>query len=121
MNEFAADKNKFRQLFSNTTSRLLVGVWVFLKGSRFPLKTIMELLPLSEDSLETKLQTFSEMGLINVTTNSQGNREIEFLPAPSAELEKLIHEFFQGRKKDFDSIELKIRAILYKTILTSPH
>ncbi len=119
MNEFTTERNKFKKLFSNTSSRMLLGVWVLVKGSRFPMKSIVELLSLSEDSLESKLQTFAGMGLVHVTASPNSEREIEFLNAPSAELENLIMEFFAGRKNDFEDIELKVHSLLYKTILST--
>jgi hypothetical protein len=119
VSDFAVERNKFKELFSNTTSRILLGVWVLVKGSRFPLKSIIEILSMTEDALESKLQTFAGMGLVHVTTTPRGEREIEFLPAPTIELERQILEFFAGRKNEFSSIELKIHALLYKTILTS--
>ncbi len=119
MEDYATDRNKFKKLFSNTTSRILLGIWILMKGSQFPLKLIMEILSLSEDALETKLQTFAGMGLVHVTTNAEGERNIDFLRSPGTDLEKMILEFFEGRKTDFAAIELKVHSLLYKAILTS--
>ncbi len=119
MDDYATERNKFKKLFSNTTSRILLGIWVLMKGSQFPLKLIMETLSLSEDALESKLQTFAGMGLVHVTTDALGEREIDFLRSPSPDLEKMILEFFDGRKSDFTAIELKVHSLLYKAILNS--
>jgi len=120
MNDFITEKNKIKQLFSNPTSRTLMGVWVLLKGSRFTLRSLAELLSLSEDALDAKLQTFAGLGLIHVIADSQTERQVEFLGGSNPELEKTILEFFEGRKSDYDTVELKVRSLLYKTILTTP-
>ncbi len=83
MSEIITERNKFNKLFSNTTSRMLLGVWLLVKGSRFSLASIAELISLPEDALEAKLQTFAGMGLVHVTTNAKGERQVEFLPAPA--------------------------------------
>jgi len=114
------ERNKFKKLFSNTTSRTLLGVWLLVKGSRFSMKSVVELLSLPEDALEAKLQTFAGVGLVHVTTDSQGERQVEFLPPASPDLEKIIWELFDGRKNDFDSVELKLRSLIYKNLLTTP-
>jgi hypothetical protein len=45
---------------------------------------------------------------------------VEFLPAPTPEIEKIIWELFDGRKSDFDSVELKMRSLIYKNLLSMP-
>jgi hypothetical protein len=113
------ERNKFKKLFSNTTSRSLLGVWLLVKGSRFSMKSVVELLSLPEDALEAKLQTFAGMGLVHVITDAKGERQIEFLPSPTQDLEKIIWELFEGRKNDFEAVELKLRSLIYKTLLTT--
>lgn len=120
MTDGITERNKFKKVFSNTTSRLLLGAWLLVKGSRFPLKSIAELISLPEDALEAKLQTFAGMGLVHVITDKNGEQQVEFLPSPTSELEKMIVELFEGRKNDFDSIELKMRSLIYKALLVNP-
>lgn len=121
MNEAITERNKFKKLFSNTTSRILLGIWLLVKGSRFPLKSIAELISIPEDALEAKLQTFAGMGLVHLIADTQGERQVEFLSAPTPELEKIIRELFDGRKHDFDTVELKLRSLIYKTLLGLPN
>ncbi len=118
MNEIVTERNKFKKLFANTTSRMLLGVWLIVKGSRFSMKSIGELISYPEDALEAKLQTFAGMGLVHVITDATGERQVEFLPPSSPDVEKIIWELFEGRKNDFDSVELKMRSLIYKTLLT---
>lgn len=120
MNESITERNKYIKLFSNTTSRVLLGVWLLVKGSSFSLKTVGELISLPEDALEAKLQTFAGIGLVHVTTDNTGERQVEFLPAPTPEMEKIIWELFEGRKNDFEIVELKMRSLIYKTLLITP-
>jgi hypothetical protein len=120
VNEDLTERNRFKKQFSNTTSRILMGAWLLVKGSGFSLKLISELLSLPEDAMEAKLQTFAGMGLVHVTTDSNGERQVEFLPPASPELEKIIWELFEGRKHDFDSVEQKMRSLIYKTLLKNP-
>lgn len=120
MIEIATERNKFKKLFSNSTSRMLLGAWLILKGSKFSMKAIGELISMPEDALEAKLQTFAGMGMVHVTTGPLGERQVEFLPPPTPELEKIIWELFDGRRSDFESVELKIRSLIYKTLLTIP-
>ncbi len=120
MSEIITERNKFKKLFSNTTSRILLGVWLIVKGSRFSMRSIAELISFPEDALEAKLQTFAGMGLVHVTSGTDGERQVEFLPAPTPEIEKIIWELFDGRKSDFDSVELKMRSLIYKNLLTMP-
>ena len=119
MTEAITERNRFKKLFSNTTSRVLLGVWLLVRGSRFSMASIAELISLPEDALEAKLQTFAGMGLVHVTTTARGERQIEFLPAPAPDLEKMIVELFDARKSDFDAVELKMRALIYKSFLTT--
>jgi len=114
------ERNKFKKLFSNTTSRYLLAMWLLVKGSRFSMKSVVELISLPEDALEAKLQTFAGMGLVHVIMDNSGERQIEFLPSSSPDLEKIIWELFDGRKNDFDSVELKLRSLIYKNLLTTP-
>ena len=97
-----------------------MGVWLIVKGSRFSMKSIGELVSYPEDALEAKLQTFAGMGLVHVITDSHGERQVEFLPPPTPEVENIIWELFEGRKNDFESVELKMRSLIYKTLLTMP-
>jgi hypothetical protein len=120
VNETITERNKFKKLFSNTTSRSLMGVWLLAKGSRYSIKAVAEIISLPEDALEAKLQTFAGMGLVHVISDAKGERQIEFLQSPSADLEKTIGELFDGRKTDFDSVELKMRSLTYKTFLNTP-
>ena len=119
MEETAADKGKFKQLFTNATHRNLLGVWMMVKGSRLPLKSIAELLSVSEDILDGKLQTLAGLGLVNVVSDGTGVRQIDFLPGLSPDMEKMIKEFFDGRVNDFKSLELKVRSVLYLALLTA--
>jgi len=111
------ERNRFKLLFSNSTSRLLLGVWLLVKGSRFSVKSVSELISVSEDALEPKLQTLAGMGLVHILMGNQGVRFIEFLAAPTPDIQKAIEEIFESRKSDFDSVELKLRALIYKNIL----
>ncbi len=119
MIEDRTDRNKFKKLFSNPTSRMLLGAWLLVKGSRFSFGGVAELLSLHEDALEAKLQTFAGMGLVHVTMAVGGERQVEFLPPPTPDVEKTIWELFDGRKQDFDAVESKLRALIYKKILTT--
>jgi len=118
VSEIVTERNKFKKLFANTTSRILLGVWLQVKGSRFSMSSIAELISFPEDALEAKLQTFAGMGLVHVTSAQDGERTVEFLPAPSQEIEKIIGELFEGRKSDLESVELKMRSLIYKNLLT---
>ncbi|HTC20441.1 MAG TPA: hypothetical protein VK859_06325 [bacterium] len=120
MSEIITERNKFKKLFSNTTSRILLGVWIIARGSRFSMKSIAELISFPEDALEAKLQTFAGMGLVHVTSGGDGERQVEFLPPPTPEIEKIILELFDGRKSDFESVELKMRSLIYKNLLSLP-
>jgi hypothetical protein len=112
-----SERNRFKLLSSNSTSRLLLGVWLLVKGSKFSLKSVAEIISVSEDALEPKLQTLAGMGLVNLLTDNKGNRLIEFLVAPTPEIQKTIEEIFESRKSDLDSVELKLRALIYKNLL----
>lgn len=120
MTETNTERNKFKKLFSNTTSRLLMGIWLQAKGSRYSARSMAEILSLPEDALEAKLQTFAGMGLVHVITDPKGERQVEFLPPSAPELEKIIWELFDGRKGDFGAVEMKLRALNYKTLLSTP-
>jgi len=115
--EPVTERNRFKTLFSNSTSRLLLGVWLLVKGSGFSVKSIAELISVSEDTLEPKLQSLAGMGLVHVVTDNKGNRSIEFLPAPTPEIQKIVEEMFESRKSDFESVELKLRSLIYKNLL----
>jgi len=114
------ERHKYKKLFSNTTSRFLVGIWLLAKNSRHSLKSVAELISLPEDALEAKLQTLAGMGLVHVITDATGERQVEFLPSPNPDLEKIIWELFDGRKGDFEAVELKMRSLTYKTLLKMP-
>ncbi len=96
---------------------MLLGIWYLAKGSRFPFASIMELLSLTEDALEGKLQSFAGLGLAHLHTPPRGEREIEFLDSKNPEIDRQVAEFFAGRQNDFQSIEMKVNALLYKTLL----
>lgn len=115
--ESITERERFKNLFLNSTSRLLLGVWVLAKGSKFPFKSIAELISVSEDALDPKLQTLAGMGLIHIVTDNRGERAIEFLPAQSPEIEKIVHDLFESRQSDFEAIDLKLRSLIYKTLL----
>jgi hypothetical protein len=117
--DFTIDRNNFRKLFINNSSRMLLGIWSLARGSRFPFVSIMDLLGLTEDAMEGKLQTFAGLGLAHLVTTPQGEREIEFLNPNSPEVERQVAEFFAGRQNEFQAIELKVTALLYKTLLTN--
>ena len=119
MAETIIDRNRFKKIFSNTTSRMLMGVWMIVKGSRFSMKSIAELLSLPEDALDAKLQTFAGVGLVHVTADAMGERQVEFLSAPNPEMEKVIGGLFEGRHHDFEAVELKMRSLIYKNLLTT--
>lgn len=95
-----------------------MGIWVLLKGSQFSIKAVSELLAVPEDGLDAKLQTFAGLGLIHVGVNFLGERQVDFLTGSNPDLERSIVEFFDGRKNDFEIVELKVRSLIYKTILT---
>jgi hypothetical protein len=116
--ESVTEKNDFKNLFSNSTSRLLLGVWLLVKGSGFSLKSVAELISVSEDILEPKLQTLAGMGLVHVVTDNKGNQLIEFLPSATSEIQKIVEELFESRKSDFESVELKLRSLIYKNLLS---
>jgi hypothetical protein len=84
------------------------------------MKSVGDLMSFPEDALEAKLQTFAGMGLVHVTTDAHGERQIEFLPTTTPEIEKIIWELYEGRKNDFESVELKVRSLIYKNLLTAP-
>src|SRR5665213_2514164 len=111
------ERNRFKILFSNSTSRLLLGVWLLVKGSRFSVKSVAELISVSEDALEPKVQTLAGMGLVHVLIDNKGNRFIEFLTATTPEIQTTIEDIFETRKSDFESVELKLRALIYKNIM----
>ena len=115
--ETITERNRFKILFSNSTSRLLLGLWLLVKGSRFSIGSIAELISVSEDSLEPKLQTLAGMGLVHVFTDNSGSRLIEFLTVPSPEIQKIIEELFEARRSDFELVELKSRSLIYKNLL----
>jgi len=114
------ERNKLKKLFASTSSRVLMGVWLLVKGSRFSLKALADLLSLPEDALETKLQTFAGLGLVQVSSDAQGERQVDFLPPSTPELVGTIKELFEGRKNDLDAAELKMRSLIYKMLLTTP-
>lgn len=97
-----------------------MGVWLLVKGSRFSMASLAEIISLSEDALEAKLQTFAGIGLVHVTTDTNGTRQVEFLPSSTSELENIIWELFEGRRNDFEVVELKTRSLIYKTFLATP-
>ncbi len=115
--EFVTERERFRSLFSNSTSRSLLAAWIIASGSRFPFKAIADLISVSEDTLEPKLQTMAGMGLIHIVIDNRGDRLIEFLPLQSTDIQKNILELFESRKSDFESIELKLRSLIYKNLL----
>jgi hypothetical protein len=119
VSELINDRNKFKKLFANTTSRFLLGLWLLAKGSRLSMQSVAEIISMPEDALEAKLQTFAGMGLVHVNTNEKGERQVEFLPSPTPDFEKILWDLFDGRKHDFESVELKARAVVYKTLLNS--
>jgi len=115
--ETITEKNRLKILFSNSTSRMLLGLWLLVKGSRFPMKSIIELLSVTEDVLELKLQTLAGLGLVYVFTENTGNRLIEFTDVAEPEVQKIIEELFEARKSDFESEEIKSRDLIYKNLL----
>ena len=119
MTEAITVRNNLKKIFANATSRSLLAVWLLVKGSRFSLKSLEELIALPEDALEAKLQTFAGMGLVHVITDAHGERQIEFLTSPTGDVEKTIWELFDARKSDFEIIELKLRSMIYKNLLSS--
>jgi hypothetical protein len=119
VDEFTADKNKHKTLFLNAANRTLLGVWLLHKGGRLPLNSLGEFLSLQEEALEAKLQTFAGLGLIQVTTDAAGERQVNFLPGPPSDLEKSARAFFDGRQNDFKAIEAKFISLLYKILLTT--
>jgi len=114
--EPVTERERFKSLFSNSTSRLLLGVWILAKGAKFPVRSVAELISVPEDMLDPKLPTTAGTGLVHVVPDHRGERSIEFLPA-SGELEKTTRELFGVRKSDFDAIELKLRSLIYKNLL----
>jgi hypothetical protein len=114
------DKNLLRQVFLNPASRNLLAVWSLLKGSTFDLKVVADLLSLTEDGLETKIQTLAGLGLIQVSNRSTGERVVKFLQAPSNDVVALIDEMFISRRREFEHIEARVRSQLYITLLSTP-
>lgn len=97
-----------------------MGVWLIVKGSSFSIKAIGDLISLPEDALEAKIQTFAGMGLVQIIAGPHGERQVEFLSAPTPEIEKIIWELFEGRRNDFELVELKLRSLIYKSMLSMP-
>ncbi len=114
------DKILLRQVFLNPASRNLLAVWSLLKGCTFDLKVVADLLSLSEDALENKVQALAGLGLIQVANRPSGERVIKFLPAPSTDLVALIDEMFVSRRREFEQIESRVRSQLYITLLSTP-
>lgn len=114
------DKSLLRQFFLNPASRNLLAVWSLLKGTTFDLKLVADMLSLTEDGLETKVQTLAGLGLIQVSSRPTGERVVKFLPVPSAELSSLIDEMFSSRRREFESIEARVRSQLYINLLSTP-
>jgi hypothetical protein len=111
------ERNKIKALFANATSRVLLGVWLIVKGSSFSLRSLCELISSSEQAMETKLQAFAGMGLVQVTTDPKGERMVVFMEPPTPETEKVIREYFDARRGEFDAVETKLRALIYKKLL----
>jgi len=82
------------------------------------MRSIAEFLSVPEDALEGKLQVLAGWGLVQVAAAGLAQRQVEFLESPSAELGKMIREFYEGRQGDFHWIEMRVRSLFYKTILT---
>jgi len=114
------DKSLLRQVFLNPTSRNLLALWSLLTGTTFDLKLVAELLALTESGLESKIQTLAGLGLMHVASRNTGERVVKFLPAPAPDLAVSIHEMMEGRKREFENLESRVRSQLYLSLLSSP-
>jgi hypothetical protein len=113
------DKNLLRQVFLNPTTRNLLAVWSLLKGTTFDLKVIADMLSLTEDGLEAKIQTLAGLGLIQLSSRSTGERVVKFLPVSDNEVSNTIQEMLQTRRREFEAVEARVRSCLYITLLSS--
>lgn len=120
MPEPPSDRQVVKQLFSNPTARNLIAVWYRVAGSRFPLSVVSDLTGATEEALESKLQAMAGLGLVAVSTDSRGERVVDFLLSPNDELVVSIEDFLDSRKGEFETIETKIRSLLYLTLLNHP-
>jgi hypothetical protein len=120
MPEAPTDRQVIKQLFSNPTGRNLIAVWYRVAGSRFPLKVVCDLLGTGEEMVENKLETLSSIGLASIETDAKGDRIVEFLLSPNDDLVVSIEDFLDSRKGEFESVEAKVRSLLYLTLLNYP-
>ena len=121
MTEPATERQTAKLLFNNPASRNLLAVWSRVAGSRYPLEVICDLLGVTDDILDPKLQSMAGLGLVHVIADAQGKQFVEFHTCPSEELETLIYDFLESRAAEFESLEEKVRSLLYITLLTSPY
>jgi len=120
MPEPSTDRQVIKLLFSNPTSRNLLAIWARVAGSRFPIQVVCDLLGSTEDILDPKLQSMAGIGLVHVSTDVKGGQNIEFLANVNAELVTVIEEFLESRKGEFETVETKVRSLLYITLLNHP-
>lgn len=114
------ERTQWKTLFSNTASRTLLGVWIYAKGTCWPMKVLSEITGLSEEALEAKLQTLAGLGLVQWTMQG-GERWVEFLAFPGAEVEKTIRSFYEGWSGDLRILEKKVRSAMYRMLLSATH
>lgn len=119
MSEPVLDKSTLKQIFAHPTSRTLLGIWARCTGTRWPFRTLAEITVLPEPALEAKLQSLTGLGLVNVIPGASGRRQVEFLPCPNPDMERLIRSFFEGWKSDLEVVNRKVDAALYRMILSS--
>jgi hypothetical protein len=115
-----SDRQVIKQLYSNPTARNLLAIWYRVAGSRFPMKVVCDLLGVNEETIENKLQAMAGLGLANVSTDAKGERIVEFLISPNDEMVVSIEDFLDSRKGEFESVETKVRSLLYITLLNYP-
>jgi hypothetical protein len=115
----ASDKNLLRQVFLNPASRNLLAVWSLLNGSTFDLKSMADMLSLTEDGLEAKIQTLAGFGMMQVSNRSSGERVVKFLPVSDADIQSSIQEMLHSRRREFETVEARVRSYLYLTLLSS--
>ena len=113
------DKNLLRQVFLNPSTRNLLAVWSLLKGSTFDLKSMADLLSLTEDALEAKIQTLAGLGLMQLLSRATGERVVKFMAVADNEVNTAIDEMLQSRRREFEAIEARVRSCLYITLLSS--
>lgn len=114
-----SDKNILRQVFLNPASRNLLAVWSLLNGCTFDLKSMADMLSLTEDGLEAKIQTLAGFGMMQVSNRPSSGRVVNFLPVSDPDIQNSIQEMLRSRRREFEAIEARVRSYLYLTLLSS--